>query len=528
MRILIGIITLINNDIIYRMKQALGKILLFPWYPLIFCLFPVLALLSANLSQVYVEVVWRPLLTSLVGTGVGYLILFLLFRDVNRAAFALILLLLMFFSYGQIYNLAKEWLIFGYKLGRNILMLPIWGILSLLVIWWATRLKLAFRKYTLQANIFSLVMLVYPLFIIFTSPEVVKMPSSKESQPSQVENTDAQQPDIYYIIADSYGREDLLNEVYGYNNHDFIESLRKMGFYIAQCSQSNFARTELSLASSLNMDYLQNLNPYFIPAHNADHSPLWDLIHNSTVRTYLTQHGYQMVAFATGFPWTEITGANVYYSPRPSGLTLNEFEGMLIQTTMLRILQDASLLSTNQATAENYRQRTLLVFEKISDIVQMPAPTFTFIHLIPPHPPFVFDASGGFVNQEEYPSTAGHYSEKDYISGYLDQVTFINAHLEEMARYIIENSPIPPIIIIQGDHGPWNLPKNETLKILNAYYLPGHEDKLYPTITPVNTFRIVLNEYLNAKYDLLTDISYYSPYDRYYEFSIIPNTCVVP
>ena len=42
--------------------------------------------------------------------------------------------------------------------------------------------------------------------------------------------------------------------------------------------------------------------------------------------------------------------------------------------------------------------------------------------------------------------------------------------------------------------------------ILNAYYLPGDgSKKLYPSISPVNTFRVVFSHYFGADLDLLPD-----------------------
>ncbi|HOE02018.1 MAG TPA: hypothetical protein PKK24_02530, partial [Anaerolineaceae bacterium] len=75
---------------------------------------------------------------------------------------------------------------------------------------------------------------------------------------------------------------------------------------------------------------------------------------------------------------------------------------------------------------------------------------------------------------------------------------------------ILAQSEQPPVIIIQGDHGiPRLKSENAKFQILNAYFLPGVTDHgLYPTISPVNSFRIVFNNYFNSDYELLPDKSY--------------------
>jgi len=48
--------------------------------------------------------------------------------------------------------------------------------------------------------------------------------------------------------------------------------------------------------------------------------------------------------------------------------------------------------------------------------------------------------------------------------------------------------------------------------ILNAYHLPGDgNSQLYDSISPVNTFRVIFNQYFGADLKLLEDRSYYSP-----------------
>jgi hypothetical protein len=63
------------------------------------------------------------------------------------------------------------------------------------------------------------------------------------------------------------------------------------------------------------------------------------------------------------------------------------------------------------------------------------------------------------------------------------------------------------------------------MKILNVYYLPGVDEGLYATITPVNSFRVVFNHYFGQAYEMLDDISFYSAYDIPYNYTIVPNTC---
>ena len=72
-------------------------------------------------------------------------------------------------------------------------------------------------------------------------------------------------PDIYYIILDGYGRSDVLKNEYGYDNSDFLNALRDLGFTVSECSQSNYAQTQMSLASSLNFNYIDVLSDRFVP-----------------------------------------------------------------------------------------------------------------------------------------------------------------------------------------------------------------------------------------------------------------------
>jgi hypothetical protein len=108
---------------------------------------------------------------------------------------------------------------------------------------------------------------------------------------------------------------------------------------------------------------------------------------------------------------------------------------------------------------------------------------------------------------------------------YQNQLTFLNKKVLDAMDTLISESDTPPIIILQGDHGPWLQPKDKRFWILNAYYLPENSDQLYPTISPVNTFRLIFNSYFGGKYDMLDDVTYFSPVPKLYEFSEVPYPC---
>ena len=109
--------------------------------------------------------------------------------------------------------------------------------------------------------------------------------------------------------------------------------------------------------------------------------------------------------------------------------------------------------------------------------------------------------------------------------GYRDQVIFINSQIKTIVQDIIDKSARPPVIVLQGDHGAVQMKGMARVAILNAYYLPGVDpaSALYASISPVNTFRVIFNQYFGGNYPLLEDVSNYSTRDTPYNLRIVPN-----
>lgn len=502
-----------------RWKQTLGRWLAVPWYPIVFGAYPVLAVMAVNIGQIKAEAGWRPLLVSVLFAVVLFALLRLILRAWNPAAFLSALWMALFFSYGHVYITLTDKLT---DVEFESWLLIAWLVLSLLAILWAVK-----RPPNPQAlNAIALGLVVVSLWQISSGVQKGgERRVAAENAPVQENLTRPENPpDVYYFILDSYGRGDLLEEAYAYDNSAFLDALRERGFYVAECSQSNYVRTEISVASSLNMSYLQDLDSSFTP-DSIKRRILWDSLKHNAARYNLETMGYKTIAFATGFAWSEWDDADVFYTPTPFSAGMTEFETLFMRTTLARYSQDLGWVDADAIMGQNFRDRTLLVFDSMDDIARMPEPTFAYIHVISPHPPFVFGPNQEYTHPADFWNEKREYPASSYAQGYQNQLSFLNKRILAAMDTLLAESGTPPIIVLQGDHGPWLQPKEKRMWILNAYFLPGFEEKLYPDISPVNTFRLIFDSYFGGTYGLLPDLSYFSPVPNLYDFSEVKNDC---
>jgi hypothetical protein len=495
-----------------------------------------LALLAHNLTQIKISAGVRAIIISLIFSIMLLLILRIFVRDWQRAAVACSLLLFLFFSYGYVYDYLERHPVFGLALGRHRWLAPIWLGLAIVAVWWAARRLRDVSNVSSALLIIGVVALAFPL--VQTALFEVRLASSASSvrQPGTGEahlqyTRGKQPPDIYYIILDAYAREDMLVKDISYDNASFLAQLGELGFYVADCSQSNYAQTELSLGSSLNFDYLSSLGDHFISG-NTDRSDLWPLIKHGRVRQELEKLGYTIVAFETGYYWTQLEDADVYLSSSTFTMSMaesfegiNSFEVMWLETTGGLILADG-LNKLPKAIAPDlhypnrrHRQRVEYDLSQLKNLpLSVQSPKFVFVHMVIPHDPFVFGPNGEWVT---YPKDI---DPETYKIAYRDQVIYLNSRLIPLLKSILDDSSTPPIIILQADHGHGLSSHSGRMKIFNAYHLPGGGDQqLYETITPVNTFRVIFNYYFAGDFDLLEDASYFSTYDDPYNFTFIAN-----
>jgi len=505
-------------------------------HPFLFGLYPVLFLYSRNLN---LDLGWgfvRPGLVVL-GAITGLWLLLALGRVSREKAGLLISVgVLMLFSFGPVDDRLPAFTLSlgGLAFGKSKVLFALWTLMLGAAAFFIARASRDLSRATVIANATAAILIAFPLLTMLMN---IRMPAEDSRVPEvtlvkqQVTRARTALPHVYYIILDGYGRADVLKELYDYDNAAFLDRLAELDFYIAEGSTANYPQTVLSLASSLNFRYLEDIAAG--RSGSDDREPLMDMIRRNGVMEHLRNYNYQFVAFTSGYSGAEIRDADV--NLQYSGLT--EFESVLFNMTPFPEVLWALKLYDDW---EVHRRRTMYILDHLADTTSLETPSFIFAHMISPHPPFVFGADGEKIHQREINAErfftfadgadlAQGPGLDEYRRSYSKQAEFIGGRIVTAIEQIMANSRVPPIIILQGDHGPSSLLASdlsnpnehnlrERLPILNAYYLPGGAtEHLYPAITPVNSFRVVLNHFFDGDYEVLPDANFFATWVAPYE-----------
>ncbi len=500
------------------------------WLPsqphvLLWSAYPVLGLLAANLELTLPESALRPLLVSLVGGLLLTALLRLFLRDASKAALGATLLIGLFYLYGHVFALIET-----QPVGRHRYVLGVWALLAAASLFAIIKRGGRANRWHTFLNLTGALLVGWSLAQI-TWFEARGWLLQQRAQTQTAVTSDGLRlpsepaPDVYYIVLDGYARQDVLAREYDYNNSQFLNRLRELGFFVADCAQSNYAWTMLSLSSTLQMDYVDAFAPDLLNSDaHPDYLQFHDFIAHSPVRRNLEALGYRMVAFETGWPFTEVNDADLFIEKSKNHMArylgsggLNPFELMLLRTSLLRpalemnAARQARRLPVAVGSLEQqHYERLVFVMSQAEQLSAVPGRKFVFLHLVAPHAPYIFKADGTFsdVGAEEV--------------GYPEEIRYLNRWFLEFAQKLIAQSKTPPVIIVQGDHG-WR--KGERTAIFSAYHLPVNADGLYNSITPVNSFRVMFNQVFGGNYPLLEDRSYGSPEDKQLMLQPVPASC---
>jgi hypothetical protein len=490
-------------------------------HPFLFAIIPILFLYGPNSNSTPLGEILRPTLVVTAVTLAALIGLASLLKDGPKAAIVVTMFWVLFFAYGYLLTTVKAmdrvvtsaWRLFWHP-ALPILLFALFSVVAFRVV--RSRYTKGLANLAGFAGLCLVALqLVEVVQVRLTGPEVF------ENAPIQSNAIPMRKPHIFYIILDAYGRSDVLKELYQFDNSSFLEHLKQKRFYIASESRSNYSQTYLSLASSLNLDYLDD-TARRVGSESNQTSVLGGLIQRSQLASFLRSQGYRFISFSSGVSFTEIRNAEVFVNRLRF---LNQFEYVFLQTTPI-----GQFTETGRFQESLHRQRLSHIFAHLPDYASSRTPVFVFAHILAPHEPFVFGEAGEAVDDTGGGGMSALGPGLDYVAKYRRQVQFVTKRIERTIDEILVQSSEPPIIVLQSDHGPAQRPLgefgnlHERMSILHASHLPeGGNAFLYPGITPVNTFRIILKHYFHADLPLLEDKSFFSTYDRPFRFVDVTN-----
>jgi hypothetical protein len=328
-------------------------------------------------------------------------------------------------------------------------------------------------------------------------------------------------PDIYLIILDEYANSSVLREQFSFDNRAFEDSLRQLGFTIPKSVRSNYTHTILSLPSLLNFSHLTELTKELGRSATDPTLPGYLLQHNRTV-TFLKGQGYTYLFFPS--QWWPATQHGLHADSEFQawhGMTLGrELSRSHFRRTLTRMTPLGQIFRDPPYDADHV-ERTL---EALTSVPARPEPTFVFAHVMNPHYPYVFEADCRPVPP--------HGAKRKRVA-YVNQLQCLNRLLLATVSALLKQSPTPPVILLQGDHGTSTLnfswarnaaavtpaQARERFGAFGAYYLPGGGSRLMSdSVTLVNVLQKVLGYYLGADVQPSGDELYMSIERKPYDF----------
>jgi hypothetical protein len=497
------------------------------FHPYLILCFQVLSIYAINVNEVSLTIVAVVLFIGLFVLWCTILLFNGFLKNNNITSIYMTVLIIMFFSYGRILNILMDVKINDFVLGRNKHMIILY-LFMVILFFYIVKLKIIInnkRKINYYLNIFSIVVLAVSIITTvanydwtrinqINNKNITEKNNSLDNDNSVLQNN----PNVYFLIFDSYVSNYVLKKYYNYNNDDFLFKLEKQGFSIDKKAVSNYSFTGASINSTLNMDYIHKKKEY-VDAYNQDTVIGKGYSENLVMKRFRTM-GYKIIT--NKGKWK----SSVF--KRNESLFANDFVYLMIHITMLRIFEIELVL-------DRIRQKTIAELDYLKNYNKSKEPTFMYVHVEAPHSPFVFKFDGS--RPKYFESNFSKYEDKEK---FINQLKYVSSQIKLIVGNIKKRDPTS-IIILQSDHGfggneddiylnrnsefakanNRNKPPVDYLKkrfgILSAISYPKGA-KPPDNLTPVNLFRHIFNAFFDDEYLMLPNESYFATIKMPYVF----------
>lgn len=322
-------------------------------------------------------------------------------------------------------------------------------------------------------------------------------------------------PDVYLILLDEYLGSAGLKEYYQYNNTPFESFLKQKGFHICSKPSSNYAFTMYSMASLFSMRYLNSTD--LGNSEGYTYKSLGRLIDKSAVSAYFKQLNYSIHNYSP-FVFAGVDAIE------PVTVLPRDIE-LITDKTMYTRLEKRVLLGEPQdkmniafiakrlnkkiaATHESHMQAVLNAARQHTN--QLPA--FTYLHLLMPHKPFIYDSTGKTPDVYATLSGGNRMSGTDKL--YLQYLVYTNKRITKFIDELYTATGGNAAIIVMSDHGYRDAHsiagKDFSFQSFNAVYLPNRDYHLwYDSVSNVNQFPLLFNTLFGQQIQLKADSTHF-------------------
>jgi len=454
------------------------------------------------------EVILYSLILAVPVAALGWMVN-LLVRDKIKTSLMLSALLVVFCFYNEIYSIVF-WTAKGLgRMNDNVLSWLVFGgvlFYALMVIVAGLKTKRDLSPLNKLLEVVTVSVLASIILQSVSENMFQNRVHARELQESAIAPVAAgapdERPDIYFIIMDSHTSPEQLQRNWNYDESDWVHRVEQRGFLVVTNARSNFAYTPYCILTALDMDYPE-------PPINLEIRE-WDpsvsvALNQAKVVQLLSRAGYRIYNFSPFDVAGQRASYHVEWFPYPAveGL-MSLMRSSILGTPAMSFMWPKPDVDNDLAAQS---QKLMQQVENLPPRRKGEAPRFVYLHLMLPHFPYVLDRFG---NRRK---PAG----QDDKAAYLEQLIYTDERVLKTIDTILTHSTSTPVILLRGDHGFRGLPGSERAEeatsIFNAMLLPnGGNADIYPGMTPVNTFRVIMDRYLGAKLNLLKDEIYLPDY----------------
>lgn len=491
----------------------MNKKFAFPWYIFLLPLFYTLHIYNDYFGIFNIGIILKYLAYYLVLSLVIFFITFLFFKNSTKAAIWTVVFLTVFFFWGAAHDFLKNLRLPSFLVSYSFLG----SFVLILFIYFTLRLKKG--KAPLRAHRFFIYLLSLlfileagiTLFYIFTN-QVKKTDPAGNNQPLNLNlaiSDKTQMPDIFFMVFDEYTSSKALKKYYQFDNGRLDSSLLNAGFFISTNSQSNYNSTPLSIGSAFNMQYFNK------PVEKKPNNTLSLLqgaysLKQSLLPRLLEKNGYAIINYGLcDIKNHPISVKPVFVEYENKILYLETLWGRIQRDILWNLMTRLPHYSKVRPADKNYIERNknnytnfLRELDKENN-----TPKFVFGHVLIPRRPAYLDRNGQprMMSNEDF-------TDENHDKLYLEQLIYANTWIDSLVKAATTTPRTRPLVlIIEGDHGnryaAWGRSiREKQFMNLNTYYFSDKNySMLYDSISPVNSFRVVLNKYFQAGLPLLID-----------------------